>query len=140
MKVRIIGLFAAVLSASFAAHSAPPKFITIDSSSAPLMNGAIAKVMWKEALPAARVAKLYPPTKWGFASEVQGGFNPAKTCVITARVMMLPVRGKGLDFKPAKVATAFDALPNASEQQCDDLARSKLKEAMQALVSSLVAN
>jgi len=140
MKVRIIGLFAAVLSASFAAHSAAPQFITIDSSSAPMMDGARAKAMWKEVLPAARLAKLYSPKKWGFASEVQGGFNPAKTCVITAHVMMMPVRGKGLDFKPAKMATAFDALPSASEQQCEDLARSKLKEAMQALVSSLVAN
>ena len=54
--------------------------------------------------------------------------------------MMLPVRGKGLDFKPEKMATAFDALPNASEQQCKELARAKLKEAMQAVVSGLVAN
>ena len=140
MKIRIIGLFAAVLSASFAAHSAPPQFITIDSSGVPMMDGARAKAMWKEVLPAARLAKLYPPAKWGFASQVQGGFNAAKTCIITAQVMLLPVRRKGLDFKPAKMATAFDALPNASEQQCEDLARSKLKEAMQAVVSSLLPN
>jgi hypothetical protein len=139
MKIQVIGLFAALLSASLFAHAAPPQFITIDNSNTVLIDAAGAKAMWKEVLPAARLAKLYSPRKWGFASVVQGGFNPAKICVITARAMMLPVRGTGLDFKPAKMATAFDALPNASEQQCDDLARSKLKEAMQALVSSLVA-
>lgn len=139
MKIAITGLFAALLWASFAAHAEPPQFITIDNSNAMLIDPASAKAMWQEVLPAARLAKLYPPKKWGFASVVQGGFNPAKTCIITARAMMMPVRGKGLEFKPAKMATAFDALPNASEQQCDDLARSKLKEAMQALVSSLVA-
>ena len=44
--------------------------------------------------------------------------------------MMLPVRGKTLVFKPAKMATAFDALPNASAEQCKELARAKLKEAI----------
>ena len=140
MKFRITGLFAALLLASLGANAAPPVFLSIDHSTQTLMDSATAKAMWKEALPAARLAKLYPPRKWGFASEVEGGFNASKTCVITARAMMLPVRGKGLIFTPEKMATAFDALPNASEQQCKDLARAKLKEAMQAVVSALVAS
>ncbi len=140
MKFRITGLFAALLLASLGARAAPPQYLSVDNSTQTLMDSATAKTMWKEILPAARLARLYPPRKWGFASEVEGGFNASKTCVITARAMMLPVRGKGLVFKPAKMATAFDALPNASAEQCKELARAKLKEAMQAVVSGLVAN
>lgn len=140
MKSRITGLFAALLLASLGARAAPPQYLSVDNSTQTLMDSATAKTMWKEILPAARLARLYPPRKWGFASEVEGGFNASKTCVITARAMLLPVRGKGLIFKPAKMATAFDALPNASAEQCKELARAKLKEAMQAVVAGLVAN
>ena len=139
MNVRIIGLLAALLLASFGAQSAPPQFVTIDNSSGPLMDSATAKAMWKEILPTARLARLYPPRKWGFASEVEGGFNAVKTCIVTARAMLLPVRGKGLLLVPEKMATAYDALPNATNEQCKALAKVKLKEAMQAVVAGLVA-
>ena len=139
MNVRIIGLFAALLLASFGAQSAPPQFVTIDNSSGPLMDNATAKAMWKETLPTARLAKLYSPRKWGFASEVEGGFNAGKTCIVTARAMLLPMRGKGLLLAPEKMATAFDAIPNATNEQCKALAKAKLKEAIQAVVAGLVA-
>jgi hypothetical protein len=103
------------------------------------MDAATAKAMWKKQLPTARLAKLYPPKKWGFASEVEGGFNAANTCVVTARAMLMPLRGKVLSFAPEKTATTFEALPNATRDQCRELARKKLEEAIQAVVSSLVA-
>jgi hypothetical protein len=36
------------------------------------------------------------------------------------------------------MATAFDALPNATNEQCKELARAKLKEAIAAVVGGLV--
>ena len=137
MKPRKFGWFAALLLTAFGAHAAPPQYLSIDHSTETLMDDATAKAMWKEALPA-RLVKLYPPKKWGFASEVEGGFNGSKTCIITARAMMLPVRGKTLTFAPAKMATAFDAVPNATNEQCKEMARAKLKEAIAAVVGGLV--
>ena len=49
-----------------------------------------------------------------------------------------PTVTKLLLFKPGKMATAFDALPDASLAQCKDLAKSKLREANQAMLSALV--
>ena len=138
MTIRIIGLFAALLLASLGVRAAPPQYLSVDNSTQTLMDSATAKAMWNETLPA-RLVKLYPPKKWGFASEVEGGFNAAKTCIITARAMMLPARGKVLVFTPTKMATAYDALPNATSDQCKALAKVKLKEAMQAVVAGLVA-
>ena len=49
----------------------------------------------------------------------------------------LPVTTKLLLFKPERMATTFDALPNASSAQCRELAKNKLQEANQALRSVL---
>jgi hypothetical protein len=56
--------------------------------------------------------------------------------------MMMPttMAGKSLLFKPSKTATTFDAVPNATREQCADLAKAKLKEAIGGVVSSLVPN
>ena len=74
--------------------------------------------------------------------SVEGGITPANTCVVVARVMLLqrnqPVATKLLLFKPGKMATAYDALPNATAAQCKDLARAKLREANQAILAALV--
>lgn len=139
MKFWIAGLLAALTLTAFGVWAAQPQYVTVDHSTDMLMDAATAKAMWKKQLPAARLAKLYPPKKWGFASEVEGGFNAGNTCVVTARAMLLPLRGKVLSFAPEKTATTFEALPNATRDQCRELARKKLEEAMQAVVGALVA-
>ena len=89
-------------------------------------------------MPAARLMRLYPSKKWGFVSQVEGGFNEAKVCIVTSRAMMLPRKGKNLLFVPNRTATAFDSLANASPQQCRDLAKAKLKDAIQAITAPLL--
>jgi hypothetical protein len=125
-----IGLLAAA-----AARAAPPAYLMQDHSTEYRMDDATAKTLWGENIPP-RLRALYPPRKWGFASEVEGGFTDAKTCVVTARAMILPVSASGrhLVYLPAKVAGAFDALPNATLAQCKELSRRKLREAIQAMV------
>ncbi|MEP7102378.1 MAG: hypothetical protein ABI781_17845 [Burkholderiales bacterium] len=124
--------------------AATPKPMSVDQSANFLIDAATAEKIWKENTPA-RVAKLYPTRKFRFVSEVTGGFNEAKTCVVTARAMllpvvMLPVQGSKIVYAPIKSATAFDAVPSLSREQCQDLARSKLKEAIQSVTSALVAS
>jgi hypothetical protein len=129
------------LLVSLNATAAPPKPLFIDHSTASVMNEATAKALWSASVPA-KVWKVYPVKKWGFLSQVEGGFTQDKACVITARAMMLPigVSGKNLVFKPEYTATTFDALPGATQEQCRELAKSKLQEAIQAVVSDLVKN
>jgi hypothetical protein len=123
------------LLAASPAHAAPPAYIVQDHSTDYLMDEATARALWGENVPS-RLRTLYPPRKWGFASEVEGGFNDAKTCVVTARAMILPVSatGRHLMYLPAKVAGAFDSIPNATLDQCKQLSRRKLREAIQAMV------
>ena len=140
MKTRTACLLAApLLTLAVAAHAADPVYITLDHSTDAVMDKTAAQAIWTEGLAGktAKLNKLYPTKRWGFVSEVEGGFNQAKTCVVTARVMMMPVSGKSLLFKPSKTATAFDALPNATREQCQDAAKAKLKEAVQGVLSSL---
>jgi hypothetical protein len=123
------------LLAASPAHAAPHAYIVQDHSTDYLMDEATARALWGENVPL-RLRTLYPPRKWGFASEVEGGFNEAKTCVVTARAMILPVSatGRHLMYLPAKVAGAFDSIPNATLDQCKQLSRRKLREAIQAMV------
>ena len=141
MKTRTACLIAApLLTLAMAAHAADPVYITLDHSTDAVMDKTAAQAIWTEGLAGktAKLNKLYPTKRWGFVSEVEGGFNQAKTCVVTARVMMMPATvAKSLVFKPSKTATAFDALPNATREQCQDLAKAKLKEAVQGVLSSL---
>ena len=90
-------------------------------------------------IPAAKLAKLYPPAKWGFLSQVEGGLS-GQTCVVTARVAMLPRTSptRRLVWEPEKMSTTFDAKAGATAAQCSELARDKLKEALTSLMSSLV--
>lgn len=140
MKTRTACLLAApLLTLAMAAHAADPVYITLDHSTDSVMDKTTAQAVWTEGLAGKteKLNKLYPTKRWGFVSEVEGGFNQAKTCVVTARVMMMPVSGKSLVFKPSKTATAFDALPNATREQCQEAAKAKLKEAVQGVLSSL---
>jgi hypothetical protein len=137
MKTRL-ALAAVLAVAAAASAAAPPAYITIDQSSPALIGNADALKIWAELIPAKRLARLYPPAKWGFASETEGGLNPAGLCVVTARAMMLPVSGKALRFAPARKSTTFDAQPGLSKEKCSELASAKLKEAVQSVLSGLV--
>jgi len=150
MKPGVASLAAVTLMLATTAFAADPKParpakpMSADQSANFLIDAATAEKLWKENMPA-RVATLYPRRKFRFVSEVTGGFNEAKTCVVTARAMllpvvMLPVQGSKIVYAPIKSATAFDAVPALSREQCQELARGKLKEAIQSVTSALVAS
>lgn len=134
-----IAFAAALALAAAAAQAAPPKYVTQDHSTAGLVDKATVEAIWKDSLPEAKLAKLYPPAKWGFLSQVEGGMA-GQTCVITARVALLPRTSptRRLVFEPLKMSTTFDAKAGATAAQCSELATAKLKEALASLVSSLV--
>jgi hypothetical protein len=124
------------------ARAADVPFLTIDRSTQGLIDPAAAQAAWVEHIAKVgpkRLAKLYPTARWGFLSQVEGGFTSSKICVVTARAAMVPRTGKQVVFKPEKMATAFDALPGATQEQCQTLAKTKLDEAVSAVMSSLVA-
>lgn len=144
MKPGVASLAVSTLMLATSAFAATPKPMSVDESSNFLIETATAEKIWKENTPA-RVSKLYPTRKFRFVSEVTGGFNEGKTCVVTARAMLLPVvllpvQGSKIVYAPIKSATAFDAVPNLSKDQCQDLARTKLKEAVQSVMSALAAS
>ena len=135
----LAGAIALAAAASVPAASAPD-YLLVDKSKDTLIDDATVNAMFAEFV-SAKMARLYPTNKWGFGVQVEGGLTQANTCVVTARVMLLqrnlPVTTKLLLFKPERMATAFDALPNASSQQCRDLAKTKLRESFDALRSVL---
>ena len=116
-----------------------PKSMLLDLSSKALIDSEVAKAMLKEHIPA-KVWKVYPEGKWTFLSQVEGGINGSGICVVTARVVMLPRTGavRAVLWRPEQAATTFDALPGATAEQCQALAKDKLKQAIEAVVSSLV--
>lgn len=135
-------LASALLVASATGFAATaPDYLFVNRSSEALIDDATAKSLFDEIV-SEKLAKLYPTAQWGFASQVEGGLTAANTCVVAARVMLLPRNQpsvtKLLLFKPGKMATAFDALPNATSAQCKELAKKKLREANQAIAAALV--
>jgi hypothetical protein len=132
----LLAVFA--LTASSVAFAAPATYLTVDQSTASVMDAATAKAAMNAAF-SAKLVKLYPVKQWGFATEVEGGFDDAKVCVITARAMMMPRAGKVLQFKPAKIATAFGSQAGATQAQCQALGKAKLDEAVKALSATLLA-
>lgn len=143
MKPGVASL-AVSLMLTASAFAATPKPMSVDKSASYLIDEATSERLWKENVPA-RVTKLYPPKKFRFVSEVGGGFTEAKTCVVSARAMLLPVvrlpvQGPKVLYAPIKSATAFDAVPNLSREQCQELARAKLKDAIQSVASALAAS
>jgi hypothetical protein len=124
---------------SMAALAAGPKTRLIDHSVAALIDEASATGVMAENIPD-RVWKLYPASKYAFVSLVNGGLTANQTCVVTARVMLVPLTStvRAVLLRPQKMAIAYDALPASSSEQCKGLARDKLKEATAAVVSSLV--
>jgi hypothetical protein len=144
MRTRIAQFALLVLAApAVAVAAAPAPYVFKDHSSAPLMSAAEASAIWRAQVDdgqRARVRKLYPVSKWGFISQVEGGFTPDRICVVTARVMMVPLSlGNRLVFAPKESATTFAAQPGATVEQCRAVASAQLAEAVRALLTSLVA-
>ena len=138
---KIAALMVLTLGSCGLAHAAPKAYLTVDHSTEAVMDEATAQSVWVDKMPAQlnkRLFKLYPTPRWGFVSQVEGGFTADKVCVITARAMLMPRSGKVLSFKPSKTATAFDAQAGATQAQCKALAKAKLGEAIEAVLSSLV--
>ena len=146
-----LGCMAALLSlpmsalAADAAATKPAKkvsepktrYLDMSSSQAPI-NAAGAIAVMSEAVPA-KVWKLYPASKWAIVSQVEGGMTSAGVCVVTARALLAPLTiAKKVILHPEKMATTFDAQAGATRDQCSALAKAKLKEAMEAVVSSLI--
>jgi hypothetical protein len=136
MKQAVLTISALLLAAS--AGAAAPKTNFVDHSSGLLIDAAAAKAVMDTSIPA-KVWKLYPASKWTFASQVEGGMK-GTTCVVSARVMLLPLTPtmKAVLFRPEKTATAYDAVANSSTDACKAFAKDKLKEATDAVVSALV--
>jgi hypothetical protein len=141
MRTRIAP-FVLLLALASAAAAAPTPYKVTDHSSEALMTGAEAERILRTQVDdsqRARVRKLYPVSKWGFVTQVEGGFTPDKICVVTARVMMVPrSMGGRLVFSPKESATTFGAQPGATADQCRALASDKLTEAVRALLTSLI--
>ena len=136
MKHAVLAL-ALLLSAP--AWAAAVKTHFMDHSNVLLIDAATAKAVMAEAIPD-KVWKIYPASKYVFLSQVEGGMNASKTCVIAARVIVLPLTAtaKAVLFRPQETATAFDAKANSSTDECKALAKEKLKEATIAVVSAIV--
>ena len=135
-------LATALLACASSLHAAMPAYLVMDFSAETLISKDKSLAVWKGQIDdkqIKRLNKLYPVSKWGFVSQVEGGFTADKTCVVTARAMLVPRSGKNLLFKPNKSSTAFDAKPNATLEDCKALAAGKLKEAIVSVNSSLIA-
>ena len=137
MKSHAALLIVLLLAGTGLAQAAPKGHLTLDHSSPSLMDKPTAAALWQQHL-TARVAKLYPVGKWGFISQVEGGFDDNKACVLTARAMMVPRSGKHLLFVPTKSATTLATQAGASAEQCRALAKAKLDEAIISVRSSLL--
>jgi hypothetical protein len=123
------------------AWAAEPKTRLIDHSNVGLIDEATAKAVMAENIPA-KVWKIHPASRYAFLSQVEGGLNASRTCVVAARVMLLPLTSavNAVLFRPLPkgTATAYDAVANSTAEQCKALAKDKLKEATQAVVSNIV--
>ncbi len=132
-------LTALVLSTTaIAADPKAVKMTLVDHSNALLISGEDAKAVMAENLPAS-VFKIHPASRYAFVSQVEGGMK-GTTCIVSARVMLVPLTAtaKAVLFRPQKMATAFDAMPDSSTNACKAMAREKLKEATSAVASGIV--
>jgi hypothetical protein len=138
MKIRIMLAGSALLLATQAFAELPSRAQLLDFSNRALIDAAGAKAVLAEGIPA-KVWKVYPASKWAFVSQVEGGITSSGVCVVTARVMLVPLTTtvKAVLFRPEKIATAFDSASGGADA-CKQLAKTKLGEATQSVVSSLV--
>lgn len=139
---------ALALSALFlvgAAHAADPKKLPgnkrlMDHSNPQLISADAAVKLMDETIPE-KSWKIIKGSQYVWVSQVEGGMN-GTTCVITARVMVLPLtatlNAPLFRPQPGKTATAFDAAANSTADACKALARTKLQEATKAVASTIV--
>ena len=139
MKHTALGLALALALSLPALAAKPPKTNFMDHSADKLVDEASAKAIMDEAVPA-KAWKIYPASKYVWLSQVEGGITSSGHCVVTARVMVLPRTATvgAVLFRPQKTATTFDTLAASTSDQCSALAKTKLKEATLAVVSSIV--
>ncbi len=137
----LLPVLVAAAALALPAAAADPKPNLLDHSNSTLIDEATAKAVMAENIPA-KVHKIHAPSRHVFLSQVEGGLNASRTCVITARVMLLPLTAamKAPLFRPLPkmTATAYDAVANSGTDQCKALAKDKLKEATVAIVSGIV--
>ena len=143
MRTRLL-LGSLLLAVSSVTAAAPaPQYLFIDDSSPILIDRASAVAVWQGQVDDSmrgRLHKLYPVSKWGFISQVQGGFTTDGVCVITARAVLVPrVLASRLVFKPQRSATAFASKPGATQAECRSLASQKLTDAIVAVRTALIA-
>ena len=134
-------LLAAAALLTAPAWAADVKTNLIDHSNSSLIDEAAAKAVMAENIPA-KVWKIHPAKRFAFLSQVEGGLNTSGTCVVAARVMVLPLTatvGAPL-FRPLPklTATAYDAVASSTTDKCKAMAKDKLKEATLAVVSTIV--
>jgi hypothetical protein len=137
---------ALVLSAlllATSAHAADPKKAPgnkrlMDHSNAALISAEAAVQVMDENIPE-KAWKIIKGSQYVWLSQVEGGMN-GTTCVVTARVMVLPLTAtlNAPLFRPKQTATTFDAAANSNADACKALAKVKLKEATLAVASSVV--
>lgn len=138
-----LALSALVLALS--AHAADPKKLPgnrrlMDHSNPSLISAETAMQVMNDIIPP-RAWKIVKGSQFTWVSQVEGGMN-GTTCVVTARVMVLPLttalNAPLFRPQPGKTATAFDAVANSSTDACKVLAKAKLEEATKAVVSTVV--
>ena len=110
----------------------------MDHSNASLISAEDAVKVMDENIPE-KAWKIIKGSQYVWLSQVEGGMN-GTTCVITARVMVLPLTSamNAPLFRPKNTATTFDAAANSNIDACKALAKVKLKEATLAVASSVV--
>jgi len=136
-------LVISALLVAASAHAADPKKAPgnkrlMDHSNAALISAEAAIQVMDENIPE-KAWKIIKGSQYVWLSQVEGGMS-GTNCVVTARVMVLPLT-TALNaplFRPKHTATTFDAAANSTAEACKALARDKLKEATLAVASSVV--
>jgi hypothetical protein len=132
----------ALLLAASAQASDPKKMAgnkrLMDHSNALLISPEVAKQVMDDNIPE-KVWQITKGSQYVWVSQVEGGMK-GTTCVVAARVMVLPLTTtlNAPLFRPRQTATAFDSAANSNTDACKALAKDKLKEATIAVVSSIV--
>lgn len=137
MKRALTSVFlGAALVVSASAMAAAPKFAVKNNAPVALIDDAGARAIWLENLTEATAYK-YKVKKLAYLSEVNGGFDDHKNCVVVARAMQVPLSGKNFIYDPKKTSITLGTQAGATPEQCSALAKLKLKEAVQSLVAAL---
>ena len=78
MHIRPLAVAAALAALSSATLAAAPAYLTVDRSTATLIDATAVQSVWAQHLDekfTRRLARLNPPAKWAFISQVEGGLT-----------------------------------------------------------------